>query len=88
MKAELMNTDELEGKWEQIKGQIKEKWGKLTDDDITIIKGKKDQLLGKLQERYGFAKDAAETKLAAFMKDCNCNSSNKTKSETESPTRI
>ncbi len=55
-----MNTDILEGNWKQLKGKVKEKWGKLTDDDLTTISGKRDQLVGKIQERYGVAKDDAE----------------------------
>ena len=52
-----MDWDRVEGNWKQLKGAIKEKWGKLTDDDLTEIDGKRDQLEGKIQERYGFAKD-------------------------------
>jgi uncharacterized protein YjbJ (UPF0337 family) len=55
-----MNSDQLKGKWKQIKGSVKERWGKLTDDDLDIIDGKHDQLVGKIQERYGVAKDAAQ----------------------------
>lgn len=55
-----MNKDEVSGNWKQFKGKLKEKWGKLTDDDITVIEGKRDQLVGKIQERYGYAKDQAE----------------------------
>lgn len=55
-----MNKDEIGGNWKQFKGTIKEKWGKLTDDDMTVIEGKRDQLVGKIQERYGYAKDQAE----------------------------
>ncbi|HZQ69391.1 MAG TPA: CsbD family protein [Terriglobales bacterium] len=55
-----MNTDRAEGKWKQMKGAVKEKWGKLTDDDLTVIEGNKDQLVGKVQERYGIAKDEAQ----------------------------
>lgn len=55
-----MNKDELSGNWKQFKGKAKEKWGKLTDDDMTVIEGKRDQLVGKIQERYGYAKDQAE----------------------------
>jgi len=55
-----MNWDQAEGRWKYLKGSAKEKWGKLTDDDLTVIAGKKDMLVGKLQERYGLAKDAAE----------------------------
>jgi uncharacterized protein YjbJ (UPF0337 family) len=55
-----MNWDILEGRWEQVKGKLKAKWGKLTDDDWKQIAGKKDQLIGKLRERYGYEKDQAE----------------------------
>ena len=56
-----MNKDEAGGNWKQFKGKVKEQWGKLTDDDMTIIEGKRDQLVGKIQERYGYQKDQAET---------------------------
>jgi uncharacterized protein YjbJ (UPF0337 family) len=52
-----MDWDRVEGNWKQVKGKVKEKWGKLTDDDLDVISGKRDQLEGKLQERYGWAKD-------------------------------
>jgi uncharacterized protein YjbJ (UPF0337 family) len=52
-----MDWDRIEGNWKQIKGQVKEKWGKLTDDDLDVIAGHRDQLEGKIQERYGLAKD-------------------------------
>jgi uncharacterized protein YjbJ (UPF0337 family) len=55
-----MNADQLEGKWKQLKGSVKEKWGKLTDDDLDLIAGKRDKLIGKLQERYGIRKEEAE----------------------------
>jgi uncharacterized protein YjbJ (UPF0337 family) len=61
-----MNWDRIEGKWKQSVGKVKEKWGKLTDDDLTTINGKKDQLVGKIQERYGLAKDAAEKQVDEF----------------------
>ena len=54
-----MNTDRLEGNWKQFKGKIKEKWGKLTDDDLDVIAGKTEQLVGRVQERYGIAKEEA-----------------------------
>ena len=47
----------LEGNWKQLKGKVKEKWGNLTDDDLTAINGQRDQLEGKIQQRYGLAKD-------------------------------
>ena len=52
-----MDWHRIEGNWKQAKGKIKEKWGKLTDDDLDMIAGKRDQLEGKIQERYGIAKD-------------------------------
>lgn len=58
-----MNKDTVEGNWMQIKGKVKEQWGKLTDDDLDIIAGKRDQLLGRIQERHGITKDEAEKQL-------------------------
>ena len=55
-----MNEDRMEGKWKQMKGALKSRWGKLTDDDLDVIEGQKDQLVGKVQERYGIAKDEAQ----------------------------
>jgi uncharacterized protein YjbJ (UPF0337 family) len=55
-----MNPDQFEGKWKQLKGLVKQRWGKLTDDDITAMSGKKDELIGKLQERYGITKEQAQ----------------------------
>jgi uncharacterized protein YjbJ (UPF0337 family) len=54
-----MNDDILKGKWAQLKGTIKEQWGKLTDDEIDALDGRREQLVGKIQERYGIAKDQA-----------------------------
>ena len=54
---------ERNGNWKQFKGKAKEQWGKLTDDDMTVIEGKRDQLVGKIQERYGYAKDQAENEV-------------------------
>src|SRR3954468_22574665 len=55
-----MNSDTMEGNWKQLKGKMREKWGKLTDDDWDTVAGKKDQLVGKLQERYGYSREQAE----------------------------
>jgi uncharacterized protein YjbJ (UPF0337 family) len=55
-----MNWDQIEGKWKQYKGMVREKWGSLTDDDIEWISGKRDRLVGKIQERYGRAKEVVE----------------------------
>jgi uncharacterized protein YjbJ (UPF0337 family) len=57
----IMNSDQLEGNWTQFKGKMREKWGKLTDNDWETVAGKKDQLLGKLQERYGYTREQAES---------------------------
>ncbi|MGK9470395.1 CsbD family protein [Pantoea agglomerans] len=59
-----MNKDEASGNWKQFKGKMKEKWGKLTDDDMQVIEGKRDQLVGKIQERYGSTKDEAEREVS------------------------
>jgi uncharacterized protein YjbJ (UPF0337 family) len=61
-----MNWDQIEGKWKQAAGSVKEKWGKLTDNDLTVINGKKDQLVGKIQERYGIAKEEAQKQVEEF----------------------
>ena len=62
-----MNSDQLEGKWKQLKGSVKQQWGKLTDDDLTFINGKSDQLVGKVQERYGIARDEAQKRVDEFL---------------------
>ncbi|MBK6687681.1 MAG: CsbD family protein [Deltaproteobacteria bacterium] len=62
-----MNWDQVEGQWLQLKGQVKAKWGKITDDELTTIAGKKDQLVGKLQEHYGIVKDDAERELDSWV---------------------
>jgi uncharacterized protein YjbJ (UPF0337 family) len=63
-----MNWDQVEGKWKQYKGEMKEKWGKLTDDDFDVINGRRQQLVGKIQERYGIARDEAEKQTDEFVK--------------------
>ena len=68
-----MNWDQVEGKWKQYKGQVKEKWGKLTDDDLDVIDGKRQQLVGKIQERYGIARDAAEKQADEFVNSIGLN---------------
>jgi uncharacterized protein YjbJ (UPF0337 family) len=55
-----MDWNRVEGNWKQVKGKVKEKWGNLTDDDLTAINGQRDQLEGKIQERYGLAKDKVQ----------------------------
>ncbi len=58
-----MNWDQIAGNWKQVKGVVRQKWGKLSDDDLDVIAGKRDILLGKIQERYGIAREEAEKAL-------------------------
>jgi uncharacterized protein YjbJ (UPF0337 family) len=58
-----MNWDRIEGNWKQFSGKVKEKWGQLTDDDLTKINGNREQLEGVLQQRYGYAKDKAKDEI-------------------------
>ena len=74
-----MNWEQFEGKWDQLKGKVKEKWGKLTNDDMTVIGGKKDQLVGKLRERYGYSAEQADKELGVFLTGCACNIEDKPK---------
>ena len=62
-----MNWQVVEGKWDQLKGQVRQKWGKLTDDDVAKMKGKRERLVGKIKERYGLEKDAAEREVDDFI---------------------
>lgn len=64
-----MNMDQLEGNWKQLKGTIREKWGKLTDDDIAVINGKHDLLIGKIQERYGIARQEAQKQAEEWLRN-------------------
>lgn len=63
-----MNKDIFEGKWEQIKGTVREKWGDLTDDDLTQINGSREKLLGKIQEAYGRSREDAEREIKEWEK--------------------
>ena len=63
-----MNWDQIAGKWTQFKGLVKERWGKLTDDDLKVINGQRQQLVGVLQQRYGIAKEVAEYEIGEFVK--------------------
>ena len=67
-----MNWDTVKGEWKQVRGKIKEQWGKLTDDDLDRLEGKRDQLLGAVQKRYGIAKDEAEWQVKQFESSCGC----------------
>ncbi|ATA20282.1 uncharacterized protein YjbJ (UPF0337 family) [Gibbsiella quercinecans] len=61
-----MNKDQAGGNWKQFRGKVKEQWGKLTDDDMTVIEGKREQLVGKIQERYGYQKEQAEKEVKSW----------------------
>jgi uncharacterized protein YjbJ (UPF0337 family) len=63
-----MNWDQVQGNWKQMTGTVKEKWGKLTDNELTTIAGKRDQFAGLLQEKYGYAKEHAEKELDEFAR--------------------
>ncbi|MDF3935050.1 CsbD family protein [Pseudomonas citronellolis] len=61
-----MNSDVIKGKWKQLSGTLKEKWGKLTDDDVQAADGHAEYLVGKLQERYGWTRERAEKEVREF----------------------
>jgi uncharacterized protein YjbJ (UPF0337 family) len=63
-----MDWNRIEGNWKQIKGRVKEQWGKLTDDDLDVINGRREQLAGKMQERYGIAKDEADRRIDTWAR--------------------
>lgn len=64
-----MNKNIFEGHWNILKGQVKEKWGKLSDDQLTRIAGKRDQLLGEIQKTYGYTQERAEEELSRWEKE-------------------
>lgn len=66
-----MNSDQFEGKWKQLKGSVKQRWGKLTDNDLTTMSGKKDELVGKIQERYGITREQAQKEADEWARTVN-----------------
>jgi len=66
-----MNTDIIKGNWTKVKGQLRQQWGKLTDDDIARMQGTQEELIGKLQSTYGYQRDQAEKEIDAFVKQNN-----------------
>jgi uncharacterized protein YjbJ (UPF0337 family) len=83
-----MNWDQAEGKWKELKGQVKEKWGKLTDDDLDVIDGRRQQLVGKIQERYGMARQEAERQADEFIKSMKSLPDETSAYETERARRV
>ncbi|ARJ70140.1 CsbD family protein [Paracoccus contaminans] len=63
-----MNWDVIHGKWDQIKGSVKEQWGDLTDDELTQVAGSRDKMAGKLQEKYGWTKTEVDEKMNDFFR--------------------
>lgn len=60
-------NDILTGKWHELKGQVRQQWGKLTDDDLLKLSGKTEELAGVLQQRYGYDKAKAETEINDWL---------------------
>jgi uncharacterized protein YjbJ (UPF0337 family) len=63
-----MNADQLQGKWKEIKGVVRERWGRLTDDDLDVIAGQQEQLIGRIQNRYGIAREEAQKQVDEWMR--------------------
>ncbi len=63
-----MNWDQIEGQWQRYRGQVKEQWGHLTDDELDVIAGNRNKLVGKIQEKHGLSKEEAERQLEEWQK--------------------
>jgi len=68
VKGTEMNKDTIEGNWKELKGKVKEQWGKLTDDRLDEIAGKREQLAGEIQQAYGVTRDEANQQIKDFEK--------------------
>jgi uncharacterized protein YjbJ (UPF0337 family) len=77
-----MNWNQIEGRWDQLAGQVKSQWGKLTDDDLAKIAGKRQQLVGKLQERYGVLKGDVERQVNEWLGKLGVEPANETTTPT------
>ena len=62
-----MNADTLKGQWKQLKGEVKQQWGRLTNDDLDRIEGQYDELVGRIQERYGYSREEAEREVDEYF---------------------
>ena len=65
------NQDVLAGKWKQVRGKVKQTWGKLTDNDLDRITGRFEELAGLVQERYGYTREQAEKEVTHFIEKMN-----------------
>jgi len=66
-----MNWDEIAGNWKQMKGQVREQWGELTDDELETVRGRRDQFEGLLQKKFGLAKEEATRQIDEFQRKCH-----------------
>ncbi len=78
-----MNDDILKGQWRQLRGTVRENFGRLTDDDLDVAGGNMDQLIGKIQERYGYTKEQARTEWDRFWNDYRTRSEFDTNARTD-----
>ena len=62
-----MNAEVFKGKWHQLKGEVKSRWGELTDDDLDVVEGDAEKLIGRVQERYGYAREEAHREVDEFI---------------------
>jgi uncharacterized protein YjbJ (UPF0337 family) len=72
-KQSTMNTLEIKGDWNITKGKLKQKWAKLTDDDLQFAEGKQEELLGRIQKRTGETREAVEKAIKESCTSCCCN---------------
>lgn len=63
-----MNWQQIEGNWDQFRGKVQQQWGKLTDDDLDVVKGNQTELMGRIKERYGIGKEEAERQIDDWLK--------------------
>jgi uncharacterized protein YjbJ (UPF0337 family) len=63
-----MDWDRIEGKWHEVRGRVRQRWGRLTDDDLDVINGRREELEGRIQNRYGIAKDDARRQIEEWMR--------------------
>lgn len=82
-----MNWEQVQGEMKQVGGKLKEKWAKLTDDDLLLLKGKKEVFVGKLQERSGLVKDEAEKQFDAFLAAIDLTASHPNPEKKAGPTK-